>query len=62
MNDKKIPNFLTIEDVASLAHCSIRHVHEEKKRGVLRCHKMGRRLVFSEEDVVKWINRKTQVA
>lgn len=51
--------FFTIIEVAELAHCSIRHVHNEKKRGLLRCHKLGKRLVFNKEDVMKWINRKT---
>lgn len=54
--------FLTIEEVADFAHCSVRHIHDEKKRGVLRCHKVGKRLLFEEADVQKWINRKTQVA
>lgn len=53
---------LTIEEVAKEGHCSVRHVHDEKKRGALRCFKLGKRLWFAESDVKKWILRKTQVA
>jgi excisionase family DNA binding protein len=54
--------FLTIEEVAEMAHCSVRHVHNEKKRGLLKCRKIGRRLIFEKDDVMKWFNRKIQTA
>jgi len=54
-----MPGFFTIEQLAEFAHCSVRYIHEEKKRGALSCHKVGKRLIFSQEEVTKWINRKT---
>jgi len=50
---------LTIEQVAELADCSIRHLHDEKNRGLLRCLKIGRRLRFRPDDVSDWMKRKT---
>lgn len=54
--------FLTIEQVAAIGHCSVRHIHNEIKRGLLPYQKPGRKLVFNPDDVLKWIKRKTQVA
>jgi excisionase family DNA binding protein len=54
--------FFTIEELAEYAGCSIRYIHDEKKRGNLRAAKVGKRLRFATEDVEKWLKKKVQVA
>lgn len=59
MGAKKIKDFLFIEDVADMAGCSVRHIHDEIKRGNLKAMRLGRRLRFDEDEVMKWAKRKT---
>jgi excisionase family DNA binding protein len=42
---------LTADDVADLLRVTRRHVYSLVDRGVLRCHKIGRLLRFSPEDL-----------
>ncbi|MGZ3797894.1 MAG: helix-turn-helix domain-containing protein [Pseudobdellovibrionaceae bacterium] len=56
---EKIQNLLIIEDVAKIAGCSVRHIHDEIKRGNLKALRLGRRLRFEEIEVLKWAKRKT---
>jgi excisionase family DNA binding protein len=53
-----IEKLLTIEQVAKLTNVSIRYIHNEKKRGNLKCYKIGNRLKFDPVEVEKWIKRK----
>lgn len=51
---------LTIEQVAKKIGCSIRHVYDEIARGNLKAMKLGKRLKFEQQEVVKWAKRKTR--
>lgn len=59
MEAKKILDFFFIEDVAEMAGCSVRHIHDEIKRGNLKAMKLGKRLRFDGQEVMKWVKRKT---
>lgn len=50
--------YLTIKEVAEKYKVSVRHLHDEKKRGNLKAFKPGKVLLFNQEDVEKWIKRK----
>jgi len=57
---KKIQEIpLGIEDAMAQGNCSERHVREEIKRKNLRASKPGKRIVLNQEDIDKWIKRKT---
>lgn len=49
-------NLLTIEDVAKIAHCSVKHIENEIKRNKLVVYKPGKVRLFKEKDVLKWID------
>lgn len=59
MTSKKILDFYIIEDVAEMVGCSIRHIHDEIKRGNLKAMKLGKRLRFDEQEVMRWVKKKT---
>ena len=48
--------YLTCEQVAEIAHCSIYHVRSEVKAGALMAYKPGKVMLFSQEEVKRWIN------
>ena len=59
MNALKFDELLTIEELAKKADCSVRYIHEEIKRGHLKAMKIGKRLKFDQQEVIKWAKRKT---
>lgn len=58
MSAEKKLNYLTIKEVAESFHVSVRHLHDEIKRGNLKAYKPGKSLLFNLEDVEKWLKRK----
>lgn len=59
MSALKLDDLLDIEGVAKQAGCSVRHIHDEIKRGNLKAMRLGRRLRFEQQEVLKWAKRKT---
>lgn len=57
MESKKL-EFITIEQAVEYCQVSRRHIETEIKRKNLRCYKPGKRLLFSIEDLNKWIKQK----
>ena len=57
MSDKK-NEYVTIEEACEYTQVSLRHLKEEIKRKNLRCYKPGKRLLFSIDDLNKWIKQK----
>ena len=55
---ERLETTMDIEDVARVAKCSTRYVHEEVAKKNLRGQKVGRKWLFFLEDVEKWIKRK----
>lgn len=51
-------NYIKLTDVIEATGCSDRHIREEIKRGNLRAFKPGKEILFSPDDVEKWIKRK----
>ena len=47
--------YLTCEQVAEIAKCSIYHVREAVKTGKLKAYKPGKQYLFVREDVTAWI-------
>lgn len=47
--------YLSCEQVAEIAHCSIFHVREAVKSGRLRAYKPGKSYLFVREDVDAWV-------
>lgn len=50
--------YMTLKEVSEATKTSIRYVQEEIKRKNLRAFKLGKRLLFSPEEVLKWIKKK----
>lgn len=48
-------SYLTCEQVAGIAKCSIYHVREAVKDGKLKAYKPGKSYLFDSDDVVAWI-------
>jgi excisionase family DNA binding protein len=55
----KLDTLLIIDEVAKQAGCSVRHIHDEIKRGKLKAMRIGKRLRFEQQEVLKWAKRKT---
>lgn len=47
--------YLTTEQVASIARCSVFHVREAVKQGRLKAYRPGKGYLFTREDVDAWI-------
>lgn len=47
--------YLTCEQVADIVHCSIFHVREAVKAGLLKAYKPGKSYLFVREDVDAWV-------
>jgi excisionase family DNA binding protein len=47
--------YLTCEQVAEIVHCSIFHVREAVKGGLLKAYKPGKSYLFVREDVDAWV-------
>lgn len=47
--------YLTCEQVAEIVHCSIYHVREAVKDGLLKAYKPGKSYLFVREDVDAWV-------
>lgn len=48
-------DYLTCEQVADIAKCSIYHVREAVKDGLLKAYKPGKSYVIARDDAAKWI-------
>lgn len=48
-------DYLTCEQVAAIAKCSIYNVREAVKSGKLKAYKPGKQYLFVREDVTAWI-------
>ena len=48
-------DYLTCEQVADIAKCSVFHIREEVKRGALNAYKPAKGYLFTREDVDAWI-------
>lgn len=48
-------DYLTCEQVADIAKCSIYHVREAVKDGSLKAYKPGKSYVIARGDAEKWI-------
>lgn len=48
-------DYLTCEQVAEIAKCSIFHVREAVKRGDLAAYKPAKSYLFTREDVDAWV-------
>lgn len=59
MGELKFDEFLNIEDLAKQVGVSIRYLHDEIKRGNLKAMKIGRRLKFEQQEVIRWVKKKT---
>ena len=47
--------YLTCEQVAEIVHCSIYHVREAVKDGLLKAYKPGKSYLFVRDDVDTWV-------
>lgn len=47
--------YLTSEQVAEIAHCSVFRVREAVKRGELPAYRPGKSYMFIREDVDAWV-------
>lgn len=47
--------YLTCDQVAEIVHCSIYHVREAVKDGLLKAYKPGKSYLFVREDVDAWV-------
>jgi excisionase family DNA binding protein len=47
----------TLDEVARLFRCSVRHVLNLRKAGLLACRKLGSRVLFTEEDIQSCLER-----
>lgn len=54
--------YLTCEQVADIAKCSIYHVREAVKDGKLKAYKPGKSYVIARPDVDRWIESHTVAA
>lgn len=53
-------NLLTIEDVQKIFRVSKVTIHKWKKRGLIRYHKLGRRLYFKKSELLDDLEKKKE--
>lgn len=51
----RLPELLTVEDVAAYLHCSTTHVYRAARSGALRHYRVGSRLTFTEAQVIAYL-------
>ena len=51
-------DYLTCEQVAEIAHCSVSHVREAVKRGEIEAYRPAKNYLFTRESVDKWVKAK----
>jgi len=51
-----LPTFLTLDEVAKLLRCSVRHIYNMVDRQGLPMTRVGRRVVVSHDALMKWID------
>jgi len=51
-----VPTFLTLDEVAKLLRCSVRHIYNMVEKQGLPMTRLGRRVVVSHDALMKWID------
>jgi excisionase family DNA binding protein len=57
-----VPTFLTLDEVAKLLRCSVRHIYNMVEKQGLPMTRLGRRVVVSHDALMKWIDAQSTAA